>query len=169
MTHICATILILCTTFTVYFNDHRDYFVQDITECAIAYNTNYTEPSLRIPIKLVTAIAALESGWGTSRFAREGNNYFGMQTLSNDPDNYIVPLNNHNLKIKKYYNTCESVNDFMDIISKSRLYKEFQKELINQWIADNISYIKLVYTMPRYSRDTEWEVKVLSIINQMED
>ena len=79
MTHICATILILCNTFTVYFNDQRDYFVQDITECAIAYNTSYTEPHHRIPIKLVTAIAALESGWGTSRFAREGNNYFGMQ------------------------------------------------------------------------------------------
>ena len=169
MTHICATILILCNTFTVYFNDQRDYFVQDITECAIAYNTSYTEPSLRIPIKLVTAIAALESGWGTSRFAREGNNYFGMQTSSEDIDEYIVPLNNHNLKIKKYYNTCESVNDFMDTMSQSRLYKRFQKELINQWISDEISYIKLVYTMPRYSRDTGWEVKVLSIINQMED
>ena len=169
MTHICATILILCSTFTVYFNDKRDYFVQDITECAIAYNTSYTEPSLRIPIKLVTAIAALESGWGTSRFAREGNNYFGMQSSSEDVDKYIVPLNNHKLKIKKYYNTCESVNDFMDIMSQSRLYKGFQKELINQWISDEISYIKLVYTMPRYSRDTGWEVKVLSIINQMED
>ena len=169
MTHICATILILCSTFTIYFNDKRDYFVQDITECVIAYNTSYTEPSLRIPIKLVTAIAALESGWGTSRFAREGNNYFGMQSSSEDVDKYIVPLNNHKLKIKKYYNTCESVNDFMDIMSQSRLYKGFQKELINQWISDEISYIKLVYTMPRYSRDTEWEVKVLSIIKQMED
>ena len=92
-----------------------------------------------------------------------------MQSSSEDVDKYIVPLNNHKLKIKKYYNTCESVNDFMDIMSQSRLYKGFQKELINQWISDEISYIKLVYTMPRYSRDTGWEVKVLSIINQMED
>ncbi|MFZ9035221.1 MAG: glucosaminidase domain-containing protein [Francisellaceae bacterium] len=31
-----------------------------------------------IPTSLVLAQAALESGWGTSRFAREGNNYFGQ-------------------------------------------------------------------------------------------
>lgn len=169
MTHICATILILCTSLPIYFNDERNNFVQEILKCAIENNTSYTEPHHRIPIKLVAAIAALESGWGTSRFAREGNNYFGMQSSSEDIDEYIVPLNNHNLKIKKYYNTCESVNDFMDTMSQSRLYKRFQKELINQWISDEISYIKLVYTMPRYSRDTEWEDKVLSIIKQMED
>ncbi|USH04001.1 glucosaminidase domain-containing protein [Grimontia kaedaensis] len=31
-----------------------------------------------IPVDLVLTQAAKESGWGTSRFAREGNNYFGQ-------------------------------------------------------------------------------------------
>ena len=31
-----------------------------------------------IPIKLVMAQAIIESGWGSSRFARDGNNYFGI-------------------------------------------------------------------------------------------
>ncbi len=31
-----------------------------------------------VPASLVIAQAAKESGWGTSRFAREGNNYFGI-------------------------------------------------------------------------------------------
>jgi len=31
-----------------------------------------------VPASLVMAQAAKESGWGTSRFAREGNNYFGI-------------------------------------------------------------------------------------------
>ncbi|MCB1692452.1 MAG: glucosaminidase domain-containing protein [Pseudomonadales bacterium] len=31
-----------------------------------------------VPASLVLATAAKESGWGTSRFAREGNNYFGI-------------------------------------------------------------------------------------------
>ncbi|HKJ91279.1 MAG TPA: glucosaminidase domain-containing protein, partial [Oceanipulchritudo sp.] len=31
-----------------------------------------------IPPSLALAQAALESGWGTSRFAREGNNLFGI-------------------------------------------------------------------------------------------
>ena len=31
-----------------------------------------------VPASLVLAQAAKESGWGTSRFAREGNNFFGI-------------------------------------------------------------------------------------------
>ena len=37
-----------------------------------------------VPASLVLAQAAVESGWGTSRFARHGNNLFGMRTY--DPD-----------------------------------------------------------------------------------
>ena len=32
-----------------------------------------------VPESIVLAQAAMESGWGTSRFAREGNNYFGQR------------------------------------------------------------------------------------------
>ena len=35
-----------------------------------------------IPSRLALAQAAIESGWGTSRFAREGSNYFGIWTWS---------------------------------------------------------------------------------------
>lgn len=42
-----------------------------------------------IPASLVLAQAAIESGWGTSRFAREGNNLFGMWCY--EPGCGIVP------------------------------------------------------------------------------
>jgi len=42
-----------------------------------------------IPPSLVLAQAAIESGWGESRFAREGNNLFGMRTY--EPGTGIVP------------------------------------------------------------------------------
>lgn len=42
-----------------------------------------------IPPSLVLAQAAIESTWGTSRFAREGNNLFGMRTY--EPGTGIVP------------------------------------------------------------------------------
>ncbi|GAB5560192.1 MAG: glucosaminidase domain-containing protein [Synoicihabitans sp.] len=42
-----------------------------------------------IPPSLVLAQAAVESAWGTSRFAREGNNLFGMRTY--EPGTGIVP------------------------------------------------------------------------------
>ncbi|MDQ8205342.1 glucosaminidase domain-containing protein [Pelagicoccus sp. SDUM812003] len=42
-----------------------------------------------IPVSLALAQAAIESGWGTSRFARQGNNLFGMWCY--DPGCGIVP------------------------------------------------------------------------------
>ena len=42
-----------------------------------------------IPPSLVLAQAAIESAWGTSRFARQGNNLFGMRTYT--PGTGIVP------------------------------------------------------------------------------
>lgn len=42
-----------------------------------------------IPPSLVMAQAANESAWGTSRFARQGNNIFGMRTY--EPGTGIVP------------------------------------------------------------------------------
>ncbi len=35
-----------------------------------------------LPVSLVLAQAAIESGWGTSRFSIKGNNIFGMRTFS---------------------------------------------------------------------------------------
>ena len=37
-----------------------------------------------VPVSLVLAQAAIESGWGTSRFAIEGNNYFGQRCYETD-------------------------------------------------------------------------------------
>lgn len=42
-----------------------------------------------IPPSMVLAQAAVESAWGTSRFAREGNNLFGMRTY--EPGTGMVP------------------------------------------------------------------------------
>jgi len=44
-----------------------------------------------IPIDLVLAQAANESGWGTSRFARAGNNLFGMWTYNEKKG--LIPKN----------------------------------------------------------------------------
>jgi len=165
---ICATLMFYCNI--PIYGDQNE-FIKEIGECSIEYNANYSEPAMRIPIKLVIAIAAHETGWGTSRFAKQGNNYFGIQVKYHkdyDPDNYLKPKANNKVLIKKYKNTCESVNDFMDIMSHSKLYMGFQKQLLIQWVTDELSYIKLIENMTRYSHDKNWEYNITRIINSME-
>ncbi len=43
----------------------------------------------RIPVSLVLAQAAIETGWGTSRFAQEGNALFGQHTRKPEHDGMV--------------------------------------------------------------------------------
>ncbi len=61
------------------FNELRATYKLDPVETATAsaFNELLNRVDI-IPTSLALAQAALESGWGTSRFARQGNNLFGM-------------------------------------------------------------------------------------------
>ena len=87
MNHICATLLVLCSAFsqpsTVYTEvsthiNEQDLFIHEVTMCAVEYNS-MIEPYHRLPGTLVVAQSILESNWGKSRFAVEGNNLFGIK------------------------------------------------------------------------------------------
>ena len=92
MKHICATLLVLCSTPEI-----ENKFINEIKTCAVQYNSILPE-SDRIPISLVIAQAVHESAYGTSRFAEEANNFFGIKAVNGDE--YILSLNNGK-KLKK--------------------------------------------------------------------
>ena len=149
MKHICATLLLLCSTPNV---DSDTKFIDEVKSCALQYNSMIDEID-RIPIILVLAQAIHESDWGKSRFAREGNNLFGIRALE---------------KVKKYFTWCESVNDYMELLLTSYHYKEFQKELENQWFNDEIDVNKLVDTLDLYAEDVYYKDKIKDVIKSVE-
>ena len=58
-----------------------------------------------IPISLILAQSIIESGWGASRFAQEGNALFGQWTWKNDDG--IKPKGNPdaNFSVKNFDST----------------------------------------------------------------
>jgi len=76
-----------------------------------------------LPPSLVLAQAAEESGWGTSRFAAEGNALFGMWTWS---DKGIAPSQQRaglgNYKIAAYETPLKSVVAYMHNLNTHRSY-----------------------------------------------
>ena len=67
-------------------------FVRAMHKC-INY-INFTLPKdKRVPYEMIIGQAALESAWGQSRFAVEGNNLFGIRTWSKDSP-HLLPLCN---------------------------------------------------------------------------
>jgi len=80
------------------------------------------------PISLVLAQAALESGWGSSRFFKEANNVFGIWSF-NDKDQRIAASESREGKsifLKKYENFLGSVEDYHLLLAKSDTYSDFR-------------------------------------------
>ena len=80
-----------------------------------------------IPVSLALAQAANESGWGTSRFALEGNALFGQWTWSKKG---ISPKNsdpNTNHKILQFQILKASVRAYKNNLNTHNAYKEFRE------------------------------------------
>ena len=81
-----------------------------------------------IPISIALAQAAKESGWGSSRFALEGNAIFGQWTWKGDG---IVPLeksDDQNHKIAKFPLLRASVKAYITNLNTHNGYKDFRKK-----------------------------------------
>jgi Bax protein len=80
-----------------------------------------------IPESLAIAQAAIESGWGKSRFAKEGNNYFGHWCFQKGCG--IIPKNrssNRTHEVRKFETMEQSVKAYMKNLNTHRAYKEFR-------------------------------------------
>lgn len=74
---------------------------------------------------LVLAQAALESGWGTSRFAQEGNNLFGVRTSESD-ENSMPSIANPSVYVKCYSSVLESIEHYFLTIGSHGAYDGFR-------------------------------------------
>ena len=169
---LCATLLILCNPILSgfdfnYAKDDRDQFVQGIAECTIKYNT-FLPPFERAVVVLSVAQAIIESDWGTSRFAREANNFYGIiQTDRTEP--YIKSLKGNAL-LKVYGNKCESVADYVELLNNSSFFKEYRDLRTKQVLVEEVDVLALVNTLDSYAKDPKYKVKVKNIVNSlMED
>ncbi len=80
-----------------------------------------------VPPSLALAQAALETGWGTSRFSHEGNALFGEWTFGNSVG--IVPASRGDTedhKIRSFETLLHSVSAYMDNLNSHPAYRDFR-------------------------------------------
>lgn len=92
---------------------------------------NLSELLLRVdvmPPSLALAQAAIESGWGTSRFAQEGNAPFGQWTTAKHEG--LVPLERDagkTHKVRAYKTINDSVASYLRNLNSHRAYRQFRE------------------------------------------
>ena len=113
----------------------REFWPAWLFELSEKYN--YKESSLGnllirvdvVPLSLALSQAAIESGWGTSRYLNEGNAIFGQYTY--DKKNGIKPKErdeNKRFFVKKFSNLSDSVRSYLKNINTHNAYEEFRQE-----------------------------------------
>lgn len=79
-----------------------------------------------IPASLVLAQAAVESGWGTSRFALQGNNLFGMRTYDEDVPG-IEPKGATGFKVMRFDSLGHGVAAYMRNLNTHEAYTALRR------------------------------------------
>jgi len=80
-----------------------------------------------VPVSLALAQAAKETGWGTSRFAQEGNALFGQWTWSGEGLKPKEADENKGHKVMKFNVLQASVRAYQRNLNTHKTYKEFRK------------------------------------------
>ena len=139
-------------------NHSTNEFVVSMQKCIAYINLDLTKDQ-HIPTSLIIAQSIVESNFGTSRFAKEGNNLFGVRVWSK---NGILPEKQHesiNWRVKTYSTKCQSVKDYINILNNNHHYKEFR--FLRNKTKDPM---KLAETLDNFSTSKEYTNHVKQIL-----
>ena len=81
-----------------------------------------------IPPSLALTQAAVESAWGTSRFALEGNALFGVRTFGRGPA--LIPNErdgNASFAVRRYNGLADSIRGYIHTLNTHRAYRELRR------------------------------------------
>jgi Bax protein len=127
-----------------------------------------------VPISLLLAQAANESAWGSSRFARQGNNLFGQWCYQANCG--IVPQQRTKGKVhevKKFKSTFDSIKSYIHNLNTHPSYAELRKIRATLRRSNkNVSGLVLTQGLMHYSeRGVHYvnDIKNMIKANQLED
>ena len=142
-------------------------FVAAVQKC-VDYLNIMTDPHHRIPSAIIVGMAVIESDYGRSRFATEGNALFGVRTWdAKMPQMKPLAIPNAQFGVKKYVHKCESVSDMITIINSHPAYKKFRTERNRQYDDNKINYRKLMYGLTAWSTNPDYPEIILDKIKQL--
>jgi uncharacterized FlgJ-related protein len=138
-------------------------FVESLKKC-ITY-LNFEIPTRnQINTELIIAQAIVESNYGTSRFAIEGNNLFGIRVWSKEGMLPYRQPDHIEWRVRVFKNKCESVKYYIEILNTKQVYAEFRKA---RDMSFNRDPIRMARALDSFSTNKEYEKHVIEVINKL--
>lgn len=148
----------------------RNYYV-DFTDLSDRFFERLLTKVDVIPYELVLVQAANESAWGTSRFAREGFNFFGMWCFSkgcgfvprrrdDDRDHEVEKFQSLSHGVAKYLNTLNRHFAYEDLRYIRAVFRRTQQPITAEMLAEGLlhysergqAYVEELQSMIRVNR-----------------
>ena len=145
----------------------NEQFIKELQSCINFINLGLHKYE-RIPTELIIAQAVLESNYGKSRFAKQGNNLFGIRTW-NLKEKHIKPFdtNDQTFGIKVFESKCSSVRYYIKILNNSAAFADFRK--MRKKMLDNnyINVLSLTNYISKFATDKDYVAKVKRTIKEL--
>jgi len=144
------------------YNNNKE-FVTSLKKC-ISY-LNFDIPTRNhINTELIVAQAIVESNYGTSRFALEGHNLFGIRVWSKEGLLPYKQPDSIEWRVRVFKNKCESVRYYIEILNTKQVYTEFRKA---RDMSFNRDPIKMAKALDSFSTNKEYEKHVIEVIHKL--
>jgi len=135
-------------------------FISSLKNCIDYLNFNIPRRQ-RINTELIVAQAIVESDYGRSRFAREGNNLFGIRVWSKEGMLPLLQPSTIDWRVRVFKSKCESVKYYIKILNTKRVYAEFRRV---REITLNRNPIAMAKTLDNFSTNKQYEKHVIEVI-----
>ena len=154
------------------FNYNNDVqFVQAVRKCVDW--VNFETPRFeRVPTEMIVAQAALESGWGTSRFAVEGNNLFGIRTYDKDVPHMLLEGRTKwkGWGVRVFPTKCQGVEFFVKLLNNHPAYEEFRDVRTRMLVlGQELDAKVLIKTLKAYSTTKDYAERVNWIVDTIRE
>lgn len=112
---------------------------------------------ITLPNSIVLAQAAIETGWGQSRFFLEGNNVFGIWSYNADEPRIQAGIGRETpIYVRAYGDMSESIHDYFETLGSARAYNGLRKARMET----NNPFL-LIPHLKYYSERRNWYVSQL--------
>lgn len=123
------------------------------------------------PNSIILAQAAVETGWGSSRFFSEANNAFGIWSYRTDEPRIRASYsrNGRPVYLRKYDDIPGSIQDYFGVVARARAYRHFRQArdttddvgvllpLLRHYSERKEAYVAQLNTIIRQNRMTRYD------------
>ena len=138
-------------------------FITSLKKC-ISYLNSDIPKNKHINTELIVAQAIVESNYGISRFAIEGNNLFGIRVWSREGMLPYKQPDSIEWRVRVFKSKCDSVKYYIEILNTKQVYAEFRKA---RDMSFNRDPIRMAKALDSFSTNKEYEKHVIEVINKL--